>query len=154
MLISEGPLKFAVSRPVAKQVENMSLSTKEKVDEDLDVLKAAIQADNKEVALFLFNNYKKFIPVSTSVHRLIKRVDYLSACLLPKDIHPNLVPYMSTGDGNCLYNSASLLLSGDEDLSGPLRLVTAAEMFLHQHFYANHPRYVCSFFNVVLIITN
>ena len=43
-------------------------------------------------------------------------------------------------DGNCLFNSGSVLMTGDEDLSAELRLLTAAELFLHVDYYAYHPR--------------
>ena len=67
-------------------------------------------------------------------------VDQLSRSILPKDIAANLVPLKATGNGNCLFNSASILLIGDESLHGVLRLLTAAEIFLHNNFYGNHPR--------------
>lgn len=45
-----------------------------------------------------------------------------------------------SGDGNCLYNSASVLMKGDESLNGTLRFLTACELFLNAEFYANHEK--------------
>ena len=45
----------------------------------------------------------------------------------------------TSGDGNCLYRSASLILVGNEDLHLLLRLLTAIELFLHASYYAMHP---------------
>ena len=45
----------------------------------------------------------------------------------------------TSGDGNCLYRSASLILVGNEDLHLLLRLLTGIELFLHASYYAMHP---------------
>ncbi|KAJ7391232.1 hypothetical protein OS493_019363 [Desmophyllum pertusum] len=70
-----------------------------------------------------------------------QRKDTFASILKPDDIPADLVPTKVTGDGNCLFNSASINLVGNEDLSVILRLLTAAELYLHANFYANHPRY-------------
>ena len=48
----------------------------------------------------------------------------------------------SSGDGNCLYRSASLMLFGHEDVRLLLRLLTAIELFLHASYYAIHPKFL------------
>ena len=48
----------------------------------------------------------------------------------------------TSGDGNCLYHSASLILVGNEDLHLLLRLLTAIELFLHASYYARHPKFL------------
>ena len=45
----------------------------------------------------------------------------------------------ATSNGNCLYNSASIILNGNEDLSLLLRLLTAVELYKNAPFYATHP---------------
>ena len=46
----------------------------------------------------------------------------------------------TSGDGNCLYRSASLILvESEKDLHLLLRLLTAIELFLHASYYAMHP---------------
>ena len=42
---------------------------------------------------------------------------------------------MSTDDGNCLFNSVSTVLTGDEKLAAELRLRTAMEMSLNPDLY-------------------
>ena len=44
-------------------------------------------------------------------------------------------PALSTGDGNCLFNSVSTVLTGDEKLTAVLRLRTAKEMSLNPDLY-------------------
>lgn len=42
----------------------------------------------------------------------------------------------TTGDGNCLFNSTSLFLRGDESLAECLRMLTARELYLNANDYA------------------
>lgn len=65
--------------------------------------------------------------------------DAISWCLMPTDIPANLSPKTATADGNCLYFSASIALTGTEVLAHVLRLLVAAELFLEADFYAGHP---------------
>lgn len=93
----------------------------------------------------LQEHYQPFIPYSlTSLYHLEERhkvVDVLSSVLMPDDIPTKkILPRKVSGDGNCLFNSASVLITGSEDLAVTLRLLTAAELFLHPDFYANHSR--------------
>lgn len=44
----------------------------------------------------------------------------------------------TTGDGNCLFNSISILLTGEETLSVELRLRTCLELAFNINFYATH----------------
>ena len=43
-----------------------------------------------------------------------------------------------TGDGNCLYNSASLLLCGEELRHGCLGLLVAEELYFNAEYNATH----------------
>ena len=65
--------------------------------------------------------------------------DTLSKSLLPDDFK-GFVPLRSTGDGNCLFNSTSIVLHGNEKLAGILRLLVACELLAHSEFYADHPQ--------------
>ena len=49
-------------------------------------------------------------------------------------------PVDAMANGNCLFNSASILLTGNETLSGILRLLTVSELFAHSDFYGTHPQ--------------
>ena len=50
----------------------------------------------------------------------------------------NPVALKSTGNGNCLYNLASLLLCGDESRSEGLRILVGGELYFNAEYYANH----------------
>lgn len=43
-----------------------------------------------------------------------------------------------TGDGNCLYRSASLVLCGDQSRHGCLRLLVAGELYFNVQYYGTH----------------
>ena len=47
------------------------------------------------------------------------------------------IPSKTTGDGNCLFNATSIALSGNECLSGELRMRTAVEMALNADKYTS-----------------
>ena len=68
--------------------------------------------------------------------------DDLSTSLLPEDISSkpvgNPVALHTTGNGNCLYNSASVILCGNELRSHPLRILVAKELYFNAEFYASH----------------
>ena len=51
------------------------------------------------------------------------------------------IPGLSTGDGNCLFNSVSTVLTGDEDLAPELRLRTAVEMSQNPERYRKRTDY-------------
>ena len=68
--------------------------------------------------------------------------DDLGTSLIPDDIAAkpsgNPVALKSTGNGNCLYNSVSLLLCGDESCSEGLRILVAGELYFNAEYYADH----------------
>ena len=47
------------------------------------------------------------------------------------------IPLKTTGDGNCLINATSIALSGNECISGELRMRTAVEMALNADKYTS-----------------
>ena len=51
----------------------------------------------------------------------------------------NFLPHRTSADGNCLFNPASLVATGDESLSTTLRILVCIELFLNAKFYAYHP---------------
>lgn len=62
-----------------------------------------------------------------------RREDTLARSLLPDDFQ-HFVPLQSTGDGNCLFNSTSITLHGNEKLAGLLRLLVTCELLAHSEF--------------------
>ena len=65
------------------------------------------------------------------------QIEKVSLQIIP-DSFPFL-PVRSTGDGNCLFNSASIAICGDERLAVELRLRTSIEPAIHRDYYRNHP---------------
>ena len=60
-------------------------------------------------------------------------LDHVAKRLLPKDCHA-LVPVFTKGNGNCLFNSISLLLTGEQSqLSTELRIKVVGEMVKNIH---------------------
>ena len=71
--------------------------------------------------------------------------DILGTSLIP-DIHDanetgHRVALRATGNGNCLYNSTSLSLCGDESPSNSLRLLVPSELYFHAEYYVTHEVY-------------
>ena len=71
--------------------------------------------------------------------------DGLGQALLPEDIPltkktSQLVAYQSTGNGDCMFNTCSRLLVGDDSLSVCLRLLTALELVTNKEYYAKPSR--------------
>ena len=68
--------------------------------------------------------------------------DILGTSLIPDIDDANepghRVALQATGNGNCLYNSTSLCLCGDESRSNSLRLLVASELYFHAEYYATH----------------
>lgn len=67
--------------------------------------------------------------------------DQLSSALIPSE-EKGSKALQTTGDGNCLYNSASVLIKGDQSANLVLRLLTAVELYLNPNYYAEHPKLV------------
>ena len=67
--------------------------------------------------------------------------DELGTSLIPEDVtgaDDRLVALKAKGNGDCLFNSISILLFGDENRSHLLRLLVAGELYFNRSFYADH----------------
>ncbi|KAJ7391493.1 hypothetical protein OS493_018540 [Desmophyllum pertusum] len=68
------------------------------------------------------------------------QVDEISRRIIPPNCAGlSYVPVRSTGDGNCLFNSASLAICQNESLAVELRLRTCFELAKNREFYRRHP---------------
>jgi len=119
------------------------------VRNDLLNLKLAIQSNNREYVENIYELYKNKLPSfshtlifsSEQLNRL--EMDTMAYDLIPSDLPLPLhkVSAIKTlGNGNCLFNSVSLLLCQSNRLSSVLRLLTAAELFVNANQYVNHPK--------------
>ena len=109
---------------------------------DLLLLKHAISTENSTQIVSLQQKYSGVVPDDLLTwynwEQRFQRKDSFATLLdIPSE---RLTHTRVTGNGNCLFNAASINLIGNEDLSVTLRLLTAAELFIHADFYANHPR--------------
>ena len=68
-------------------------------------------------------------PLMTTINTRRMR-DCLCVLLLLDNIPEQQIPVWVKLDGNCLFQSGFVLMTGDEDLSNELHLLTAAELFL------------------------
>ena len=113
---------------------------------DLLLLKHAISTENNAQVVSLQQKYSGVVPDDLLTwynwEQRFRRKDLFATLLVLEDIpSERLTPTRVTGNGNCLFNAASINLVGNEDLSVTLQLLTAAELFIHSDFYANHSRY-------------
>ena len=113
---------------------------------DLLLLKHAISTENSTQIVSLQQKYSGVVPDDLLTwynwEQLFRRKDSFATLLVPEDIPSERLTHTRvTGNGNCLFNAASINLVGNEDLSVTFRLLTAAELFIHADFYVNHPRY-------------
>ena len=98
----------------------------------------ASKAASKEI----LQNFQPFVAnldVQDAYSLLAKRgEDTLARSMLP-DHFQQFLPLRSMADGNCLFNSTSIVLQGDDKLAGLLQLLVTCELIAHSEFYANHP---------------
>ena len=64
------------------------------------------------------------------------RKDEFSTALILREVElKNWIPLKTTGNANCMFNAASLLLVGNKSLSDVIRLLIAGELFCFSEFY-------------------
>ena len=69
-----------------------------------------------------------------------RRIDTVAEKMVPDNYkQENIKPILTKGDGNCLFNAASIALCGTEKLSAELRIRTVIELADNLQFYKNHP---------------
>lgn len=64
-------------------------------------------------------------------------VDRVAKRLYPEDAPSHMLPLVCKGEGNHLFEAASMLLWGNSSLSLELQVRTAVEMLLHKQYYLN-----------------
>ena len=64
------------------------------------------------------------------------RKDEFSTALIPREAElKNYIPHKTTGNANCMFNAASLLLVENKSLSDVIRLLVTGELFFLSEFY-------------------
>ena len=93
---------------------------------------------------------KKFIKTKIPPKNLLQaklsgfREDRIGNALIPSKHFPSHTPTVlrCRANGNCMYNSASILLMGDESLCNYLRVCVSIELYLEGNYYVQHPHTV------------
>lgn len=113
----------------------------------MDKLKTAIQSNNKKKVEGIFEQCRRQLPRNVynfSAQQLnALEKDELGTSLIPFDLpicENEAIAVKTLGHGNCLFNSVSFVLCGSYALSNVLRMLTAAEVYIHANQYANHPK--------------
>jgi hypothetical protein len=88
---------------------------------DYQALVIYIQSISDTVQQFL-------IPQPCTSHFPVEMIDQHALSLNPTDGPPDMVPIKSIGDGNCFYNSVSILLVGTDEMATELRVRTVLAM--------------------------
>ena len=83
----------------------------------------------------VLDNYQLPRPPQQYPNTLIK--DNYASQFLPNDAPNNLLPVWCTGNGNCLFNSISILLAGHEGLSTEIRVRTAVALLQLKNTFTN-----------------
>ena len=107
---------------------------------DLDVLELSNILNTMEEARDILANFQPIIfDIQLNKAKQESRSKHaISKSLIPEDFNEWL-PLVSTPNGNCLFNSASILLKGDESLAGILHLLTVSELFGYVFFVMKRP---------------
>ena len=83
------------------------------VHDDLQTLAALFSSNDRDSVLRIQSKHQRILNDSgkSNAARLFR--DELSMTLMPSDIpEPNLTPMKTTGNGDCLFNAASLHIKG------------------------------------------
>ena len=67
---------------------------------------------------------------------------FISTGFAELSFNAQCISFRVSGDGNCLYNAASVAIFGSENLSSLFRALTSAELFIHKDYYAAHPHFL------------
>ena len=110
---------------------------------DLHSLKSVLQTQNDfdELVHIIDPSY----PEDEFHHRELKTdfkgfaIDEVTTKILSPSCRESLIPLFSKPDGNCLFNSVSILFCGTEALSSHLRMQTFLELYNNNEYYARHP---------------
>ena len=97
---------------------------------------------NKDEAEQVLSNFLPLVrgfPVKE--FRSSHQMEHLPSKYILPDDWSEFSPVCSTGNGNCLFNSVSIVLKGDETLAPLLRLLATAELVAHAQFYATYPQF-------------
>ena len=116
-------------------------------DQELSAFKVLLINDNLEEAKRIFTRKldvfrNKIRTASDLILQNLPRNDF--TCLIPADVCVNQIKgecfcaIKAMANGDCLFNSSSILLHGNESLAILLRLLVTGELYFNAQFYCDH----------------
>ena len=115
--------------------------------DDLETLRRCTIEGNVEGAKQVVFECEKmfklsFIDQRVNYHMSAMRKDEFSTALIPREVElRSCIALKTTGNANCMFNAASLLLAENESLSDVIRLLIAGVLFL-KILHTNYSRQV------------
>jgi hypothetical protein len=109
--------------------------------QDLKFLKTAINLIDYEAISYIEAKHLSIVGAKNCSLNLSKHTeDCFAKTLIPSSIDiDEPCALKGTGNGNCLYNAASIILCGEKSLATSLHTLTASELFIPGDKYLQHP---------------
>lgn len=103
------------------------------IEDGLEKLRCFIAEDKIERAKEVVSQYQ--IKLSSCFGRGGVEQDEVGTALIPRDTFAGYVALRRTGNGNCMFNAASIWLVGNKSLSDVIWLLVAGELFFFPDYY-------------------
>ena len=117
------------------------MEVEDRLQDNLEMLRRCIIEGNvegsKKVVFECEKKFKlSFNDQRVNYHISAMRNDEFSTALIPREAElKSCIALKTTGNANCMFNAASLLLAGNESLSDVIRLLVAGKVFFFSEFY-------------------
>ena len=115
-------------------------------NQELSTFKALLINENLEEAKRIFTSKLDVFrnEIGTTSDLVLQNLpgDDFATCLIPADVNQVKGEHFSalkaTANGDCFFNSTSILLHRNESLANLLRLLVAGELYFNARFYCDH----------------
>ncbi|CAH3029016.1 unnamed protein product [Porites evermanni] len=117
------------------------MEVEDRLQDNLEMLRRCIIEGNVESSKKVVFECEKKFKLSfndqrVNYHISAMRNDEFSTALIPREAElKSCIALKTTGNANCMFNAASLLLAGNESLSDVIRLLVAGKVFFFSEFY-------------------
>ena len=111
---------------------------------DLVITAHAIKNRDGQLCEQMKRKHLALVTEKTRVRQTLDKMadDELGSVLVPSDFPiSNYFVAKTTGDGDCLFYTISMLVAGIETLADSLRILACAELFLCKENLSQHPRF-------------
>ena len=115
-------------------------------DQELSAFKVLLINENLEEVKRIFTRKLDVFrnEIRTASDLILQNLprDDFAMCLIPADVNQvkgeRFSAIKATANGDCLFNSRTILLHGNESLAILLRLLVAGELYFNAQFYCDH----------------